>query len=55
MEQVYEEQLRDLIDKEFAREICDEELIDWIKEGGKPISYFIKWLLTREASPPPSA
>ena len=38
-EQVYEEQLRDLIDKGFAREVSDDELIDWIKEGGK--TYFI--------------
>ena len=36
---VYESQLRDLLDKGFAREVSSDELNDWIKGGGK--HYFI--------------
>ncbi len=33
--EVYETQLRDLIKKGFAREVLDEEIVNWKKNGGK--------------------
>ena len=38
-EEVYENQLKDLINRGVAKEVKDEELSDWIKEGGK--TYYI--------------
>ena len=38
-EEVYENQLKDLIKRGFAREVPDDELVDWKKEGGK--TYYI--------------
>ena len=35
---VYESQLKDLISNEFAREVTERELTDWIKSGGKTYS-----------------
>ena len=37
--QVYEQQLLDLIEKKFAREVTEDELEKWINDGGK--SYYI--------------
>ena len=36
---VYDQQLKDLIDRKFARELLPGELEDWIKAGGK--TYYI--------------
>ena len=38
-EEVYENQLKDLINRGVAKEVTDDELADWIKEGGK--TYYI--------------
>ena len=38
-EEVYENQLKDLISRGFVREVTEDELVDWIKEGGK--TYYI--------------
>ena len=38
-EEVYEKQLKELIDRGFAKEITVVELADWIKDGGK--TYYI--------------
>ena len=38
-EEVYERQLKDLIDRGVAREVTENELSEWIQEGGK--TYYI--------------
>jgi len=37
--EVYENQLKDLISKGFAREVHDDELDDWVQNGGQ--TYYI--------------
>ena len=36
---VYEQQLLDLIENKFAREVTDDELGKWVEDGGKIYSH----------------